>query len=397
MSLFNNIEEAFFVSRPNRFVVICRLGSEVINAYLPNPGRLRELFLPGVRLFLEKSRNKDRKLPYTVVAVISDGNAVLLHTHRTNDVAEFLLQKGLVPGLEDAVIVKREKTVGSSRFDFFLERVSNEGAAGKVTKEILLEVKSCTLFCGGVAMFPDAVTLRGRRHVEELSELARRGVEAYVLFVIIHPTIKAFIPDFHTDPAFAAALYKSRESINVLPLAVSLNSDFTLKRKARLLPILWDVVTEHNIDCGAYLCVLRLKADKKIRVGALGEVLFHKGYYTYVGSALKNLDKRMKRHGKRDKKLFWHIDYLVKEAEFVRILPVRTKDDLECAIARRMRGLSDWSQKGFGASDCACASHLLATKDDPATKKVFHEMLFYFRAGRFLQAAEPAAVDSSKG
>lgn len=403
MRLFNNIEEAFFVSRPNRFVVHCSLKGAEIKAYLPNPGRLSELFLPGVRLYLEKSLNKERKLPYTVVAVLSRGYPVLLHTHRTNDVAEFLLKEKRVPGLEDARIIKREKTVGESRFDFFLERETKEdnkgkrGKGGRGVKEILLEVKSCTLFCGPVAMFPDAVTLRGRRHVQELAALAGAHVEGHVLFVINHPTISAFIPDFHTDPAFAEALLRARESLTITPLAISLDSDFTVKAETRVLPVLWDVVKEHNIDGGAYLCQLHLPCDKKINVGALGGVNFKKGYYTYVGSAQKNLEKRMKRHGRRGKKLFWHIDYLAEEADFVRILPVRTKDDLECAIARRMKGLSEWSLKGFGASDCACSTHLFATKDDPFTKEGFHEMLSYFRAERFLPAAAPSAADHTEG
>lgn len=401
MRLFKNIEEAVFIARPNRFVVSCSLGGKVMNAYLPNPGRLSELFLPGAALYLEKSPNKERKLPFTVVAVLSGGYPVLLHTHRTNDVAQFLLKEHRVPGLEDALIVKREKTVGESRFDFFLEEKSKGGKGGRGAKvgsrsrEILLEVKSCTLFCGGVAMFPDAVTERGRRHVRELAGLSGGNVSGHVLFIINHPTVEAFIPDFHTDPAFAEALYKARESIAITPLAVSVNSDFTLKPEVRVLPVLWDVVEEHNLDAGAYLCVLRLKGDKKIKVGALGAVNFKKGYYTYIGSARKNLNKRMKRHGKKEKKDFWHIDYLVKEADFVRILPVRTKDDLECAIARRMKGISAWTQKGFGASDCACASHLFATVDDPASMKDFHDMLSYFRAGRFLPAPAPPAAEGA--
>ncbi len=376
MRLFNDIEEASFLSRPNRFVVSCYRGGEVIDAYLPNPGRLSELFLPGVTLYLEKSLNKGRKLPYTVVAVLRDGYPVLLHTLRTNDVAEFLLRNGRVPGLEGAAILRREKTVGRSRFDFLL---SDKG------REVLLEVKSCTLFTKKTAMFPDAVTARGRRHVEELAELAGEGREGQILFVINHPTIEYFIPDFHTDPAFSEALSCARESISITPLAFSVAHDFTIKKETRVLPIRWDVVDEHNRDTGAYLFILRLFEDKLIRVGALGEVEFPKGYYTYVGSALKNLDKRTARHRKKGKKLFWHIDYLREEAEFVSMLPIRTKDDIECRLAKAMRRLCDWSMKGLGASDCGCPSHLFAAETNPMEMRAFHDMLYYFRADRFIE------------
>jgi len=347
-----------------------------IDAYLPNPGRLSELFLPDVILYLEKSPNKARKLPYTVVAVIRDDYPVLLHTHRTNDVAEFLLREGSVPGLEDAKIIQREKTVGRSRFDFFLSR-------GK--KKILLEVKSCTLFTKRTAMFPDAVTARGRRHVEELAELCSSGQESHILFVINHPSIEVFIPDFHTDPAFAEALLSARETITVTPLAFSIDNDFKVKKEIRVLPVRWDVAEEHNRDGGAYLCILRLRENKKIRVGALGELDFQKGFYTYVGSALKNLNKRMARHKKKGKKLFWHIDYLREEAEFAAILPIRSSDDLECGLARSMKGLFEQSVKGFGASDCACPAHLFFDETNPMNMRAFHDILYYFRADRFMK------------
>jgi len=375
MRLFNNIEEAVFLSRPNRFVVICRKGSDVISAYLPNPGRLSELFLPHVTLFLEKSPNKNRKLPYTVVAVLRDNYPVLLHTHRTNDVAEFLLQEARVPGLEGARILRREKTVGQSRFDFFL---SHKG------REILLEVKSCTLFTKNAAMFPDAVTARGRRHVQELAELSAGERDCHVLFIINHPSIEYFIPDFHTDPAFVASLYDVKDKITITPLAFSVDRDFTIKKEVRVLPIGWDVVEGHNNDKGAYLLILRLSEEKKIKIGATGEIVFAKGYYVYVGSALRSLDKRMKRHRKRGKKLFWHIDYLREEAEFITALPIRTGDDVECALAKKMKRLAVKEVKGFGASDCRCASHLFAADTNPMDMRAFHDMIYWFRADRFL-------------
>jgi len=129
MRLFNNVVEAAFAGRPNRFVVRCRLARKVISAYLPNPGRLSELFLPGARLLLEKSPNKDRKLPYTVVAVLRQGYPVLLHTHRTNDVAEFLIRSGRVPGLEKAEITGREKTMAGAGSILCYGRRGEEDAA----------------------------------------------------------------------------------------------------------------------------------------------------------------------------------------------------------------------------------------------------------------------------
>ena len=136
----------------------------VLNAFLPNPGRLQELLLPGVRLHLVEDRgNPLRKTSYTVVAVERDGVPIMLHTHRTNQVARYLIEEGFIKALNAARIVKAEATVGRSRFDFLLEDVHGER---------YLEVKSCTLVGKRVAMFPDAITERGARHLDELARLS---------------------------------------------------------------------------------------------------------------------------------------------------------------------------------------------------------------------------------
>ena len=106
-----------FLRRPNRFLVECDTGDRVVRAHLPNPGRLRELLLPGSTLFLQRhGRESGRRTGYTAVAVEREGEPVLLHTSVTNDAAHFLLGKGLVPGLEGYRVARREVTVGRSRF-----------------------------------------------------------------------------------------------------------------------------------------------------------------------------------------------------------------------------------------------------------------------------------------
>lgn len=94
MNLFGPIIKATFIERPNRFILVCDLDEKRIDTYLPNPGRLWELLFPGVTVYLEKSDKPDRKIPYTVVAVESKGRPIMLHTHKTNDAAERLLEKG---------------------------------------------------------------------------------------------------------------------------------------------------------------------------------------------------------------------------------------------------------------------------------------------------------------
>jgi sugar fermentation stimulation protein A len=114
---------ARFLARSNRFVLRCDLDGKTIDAYLPNPGRLWELLLPGCVLYLARNRG-GVKLPYTVVAMEKDGIPILLHTHLANDAAETLLRRGLVPGLEDARILRREATFGDSRSIFSSRRTA---------------------------------------------------------------------------------------------------------------------------------------------------------------------------------------------------------------------------------------------------------------------------------
>ncbi|MGW8322716.1 MAG: hypothetical protein ACWGSD_14290, partial [Thermodesulfobacteriota bacterium] len=119
LRIFRDAQVATFQDRPNRFLVRCRLGSRTVKAFLPNPGRLRELLLPGRPVHLVREEDHPtRKTRYTAVAVERAGHPVVLHTHRTNDVARHLVEQGLVPGLKGARVTRAEVKVGRSRFDF---------------------------------------------------------------------------------------------------------------------------------------------------------------------------------------------------------------------------------------------------------------------------------------
>jgi sugar fermentation stimulation protein A len=118
-------------------------------------------------------------------------------------------------------------------------------------------------------------------------------------------------------------------------------------------------------DRGLYLLVLRLKKGQKIKAGKLPEAYFNSGCYLYVGRAKRGLKKRLNRHLRKDKKLFWHIDYLLRKAEVVDIW-IKLNSYDECRIVRQIRKFIENSvvpQKKFGASDCRCPSHLLYLPD----------------------------------
>jgi sugar fermentation stimulation protein A len=372
---FHRTIRARFLRRPNRFLVQCKWKGRILSAFLPNPGRLQELLLPGciIRLVREE-KCQGRKTCYTAVAVDRDGYPVMLHTHRTNEVARHLLQRRKIPGLERARIVKSEIRVGRSQFDFLLR----EG-----NKDILLEVKSCTLVGEKIAMFPDAVTERGTRHLRELARTSEEGVRAVALFIVHWPFAKVFMPDYHTDLNFSQTLLDIRDRVEVIPVSVRWKKDLSLSPRIRILEIPWDRIENEAKDRGSYLLILSLKRKRKTNVGKLGKVSFRKGFYIYVGSAMANLSKRMERHRHLRKQHHWHIDELRAVAEFHSALAIRSSDRLECEIAKAMSRITEWSVPGFGSTDCSCKSHLFGISGDPFESESFHKLLQYFRMDRY--------------
>ena len=210
---YRNIIDGIFLSRPNRFIAHVEInGSEEV-VHVKNTGRCKELLVPGCRVFLSVSDNPVRKTKYDLVAVEKkreDGSTVLINmdSQIVNDVAgEWLPISGL---FSENAVIRREVTYGKSRFDFYIEDRD---------RKAFLEVKGCTLEKDGVAMFPDAPTERGVKHIHELMECKKDGYEAYILFVIAMKGARHFSPNDATHRAFGDAL-RQAEGVGVKILAM---------------------------------------------------------------------------------------------------------------------------------------------------------------------------------
>jgi sugar fermentation stimulation protein A len=212
LTLFRATEPAEVVKRHNRFVAGVRLpDGSLEDVHLPNSGRLPELTAPGLPCRLVHHGGK-RKYPRSLVAVFSGGTWVLVDTHATNVIAGRLLRGGHLPGLDGYAKVWGEtvyKPPGSAgavkglpRFDFHL-------TGHPAGPDLWLEVKSVTLAEGGTALFPDAVTTRGARHVRKLGRIAAGGGRAGVLFLVQRADPLKFAPNDGTDPAFGAELRRA--------------------------------------------------------------------------------------------------------------------------------------------------------------------------------------------
>ncbi|MGY4707737.1 DNA/RNA nuclease SfsA [Candidatus Bipolaricaulota sp. J31] len=191
-----------FIARPNRFAVWAEVNGQRELAHLPNPGRLREILTPGRKILLREAPGAKRKTRWTAIGADLDGILVSLDSTLPNRFFPEALESGAIPPLRGWGIAAVEPGLGAGRADFLLER----GA-----ERLFLEVKSVTLVDEGVALFPDAPTVRGRRHLRELAGAVGDGVRAAVLFVVQRPDAHRFGPNAATDPAFAQAFREALE------------------------------------------------------------------------------------------------------------------------------------------------------------------------------------------
>jgi sugar fermentation stimulation protein A len=203
-----------FIQRRNRFLLQVELEGlgEVVDAHMADPGRLRELLVEGRRVWLRPATGPSRKTRWTALLVESGGGRemISLDTLLPNRLIRRALEEGALPEVAGWTLVRAEFPLGRSRLDFLLR-----DARGR---QMALEVKSVTLVEEGVALFPDAVTARGTRHVQELGELARRpGWEAAVLFVVQRSDARAVRAARSIDAKFAHALEEGkRDGLRVL-------------------------------------------------------------------------------------------------------------------------------------------------------------------------------------
>lgn len=208
-----NIRRGKFIERPNRFVALVEIGGRQERVHVKNTGRCRELLVPGAEVYLEdfEGRMGTRKMRYSLVGVKKGELLINMDSQAPNQAAAEALISGKLrlPGMEKLTFVKREKSYGSSRLDFYLEDESGQKA--------FMEVKGVTLEEKGVVSFPDAPTERGIKHIEELIRAGEEGFVVYILFVIQMKGITVFRPNDRTHPQFGKALRKARENrVNVL-------------------------------------------------------------------------------------------------------------------------------------------------------------------------------------
>lgn len=201
---YQKVVEGIFIERPNRFIARVKLPEGEAITHVKNTGRCRELLIPGVRVYLEDHGNGTlRKTRYSLISVWKGDMLINMDSQVPNAVAADALEKGLITQLPKVDLIKREKIFGDSRFDIYYERGEQKG---------FLEVKGVTLEEDGIAMFPDAPTIRGTKHIIELIKAKKEGYEASILFLIQMKGPVSFEPNRSMDPGFAGAVELAKRS-----------------------------------------------------------------------------------------------------------------------------------------------------------------------------------------
>jgi sugar fermentation stimulation protein A len=211
---YKNMVPGIFLARPNRFIAHVEIDGQVEICHVKNTGRCRELLTSGAQVWCQRSSNPNRKTKYDLITVKKGDRLINMDSQAPNIAAGEWLRSG---GLGDISDLKAEYTHGDSRFDFsFLL----DG------KRCFLEVKGVTLEDDGVCAFPDAPTERGVKHLKGLTQAAKEGYGAFVLFVIQMPDVKYLRPHDERDPAFGAALREAAENgVTVLAMDCGVTED----------------------------------------------------------------------------------------------------------------------------------------------------------------------------
>lgn len=224
---YDNIYEAVFIDRPNRFIANISINGEKNICHVKNTGRCKELLVPGATIYVQHCPSASRKTQWDLISVIKNGRLINMDSAAPNAVFGEWLSAGVLLG-SPPTFIRPEAVYGDSRFDFYFE------SPGRKT---FAEVKGVTLEDNGIVMFPDAPTQRGIKHLRGLIKCLNAGYEAYAVFIVQMKNVKHFEPNRATHPEFADALKDASEAgVHILALDCQVSPDtITVSEKVKIV------------------------------------------------------------------------------------------------------------------------------------------------------------------
>jgi sugar fermentation stimulation protein A len=209
--------KGIFKERPNRFLGIVdittpqKYKSKKVKVHVHDPGRLKELLYPKNKVLLRKATNPNRKTKWDLIAAKYEMDWILVNSSFHREIAEWIINNPKVSPFKRIKKIKPEAKFDNSRLDFLLTK--------KNGKKIWVEVKGCTLAEDGVALFPDAPTKRGARHIGHLMEAKKNGDDSAIIILVFRPDANCFAPYYERDPEFAEVFYEAVDfGVKVYPM-----------------------------------------------------------------------------------------------------------------------------------------------------------------------------------
>ncbi len=210
MKFKNELISGLLIKRYKRFFVDIKINNQIITAHCPNTGSMSGLLSEGNKVWISKSDNPNRKLKYTLEIIEIGKSKVGVNTHSSNKIVHHALKNNLINELKDFSEIKPETKFGTNtRFDFLVF---------KEKYKAFIEVKNVTLSRKKeIAEFPDAITVRGLKHINELVKAGKKNYKIFILYLIQRNDCTSFTIAKDIDPAYASALAKAvKKKLNIL-------------------------------------------------------------------------------------------------------------------------------------------------------------------------------------
>jgi sugar fermentation stimulation protein A len=210
MNFENKLLSGLFIKRYKRFFVDVSVKNKIVTAHCPNSGSMMGLLKKNNKVWITEASNKKRKLKYTLQIIKDDKSKIGVNTHLTNKIVLEALKNNSIKDFGNPTYIKSEQTFGkNTRFDFYLEEKNIK---------TFLEVKNVTLKRKSkTAEFPDSITTRGTKHINELINAKKNGFNAYLLFVIQRQDCDKFKIAKDIDPEYSKALINAiKHNVKIL-------------------------------------------------------------------------------------------------------------------------------------------------------------------------------------
>lgn len=229
---YREIVKGTFIERPNRFIAICQVAGKEIVTHVKNTGRCKELLIPGVTVYLNYVPSNTRKTDYDLISVLKENRLINIDSQVPNEIVEESLLTGKIqlPGVKGIIqTLKREVVYQNSKFDFYFETDKSEKG--------FIEVKGMTLEKNNQVSFPDAPTLRGLKHVNELIHAVKVGFYGCVCFIVQMEGVESATINRKMQPALQEAMENAlKTGVNtiaytcqVTPKTITINKSIPFK------------------------------------------------------------------------------------------------------------------------------------------------------------------------